>query len=155
METNFADLLGEHPEWQLTLQAYQAAEAVVAEQLAQERAAAKKASKTADEAIEPVPADEGHVENASDDGDDAQRKQTWVRRLREVRGVAADRLAPIHGRLIAEGLLQFSLGGRDEGVLYRLTRDAKQVLTARPPLDADSLPENLQLDEPGPVPQAA
>ena len=59
-----------------------------------------------------------------------RRAYTWVARLRSVEGVLPDRMAPIHGRLIAHGLLQFQLQGRDEGVLYRVTSAGRQKLTA-------------------------
>lgn len=154
METHPSTLLTEHPEWQLVLQVYQAAEAVAMEQAAQERAAAKRAS--GKEQVQPET--ESTAEDESSDGESAseerERKQIWIRRIREVAGVSEDRLAPIHGRLIAEGLLHFSLGGRDEGVLYRLTREAKQSLAQMPELTADMI-EDLAPDEDGAIPQAA
>lgn len=58
----------------------------------------------------------------------ARRICTWVSRLREVDGVPADRMAPIHGRLIAHGLLQFQLQGREDGVVYRVTSAGRQML---------------------------
>ena len=61
-----------------------------------------------------------------------RRAYTWVARLRSVDGIPADRLAPIHGRLIAHGLLQFQLQGRDEGVLYRVTTAGRQKLAESP-----------------------
>jgi len=59
----------------------------------------------------------------------ARRIYTWVSRLREVDGIPADRMAPIHGRLIAQGLLQFQLQGREDGVVYRVTSAGRQMLT--------------------------
>lgn len=56
------------------------------------------------------------------------RTMTWIPRLREVADVPHDRLTPIHGRLIAHGLLQFQLLGREEGVVYRLTPAGRKAL---------------------------
>ncbi|MBX3438742.1 MAG: hypothetical protein KF861_14705 [Planctomycetaceae bacterium] len=52
----------------------------------------------------------------------------WVDRIREVPDVPSDRLAPIHGRLIALGYLQFQLQGRDAGVVYRVTAEGRSTL---------------------------
>ena len=69
------------------------------------------------------------------------RRQTWVRRLRDVDGIPGDRMAPIHGRLIAHGLLQFQLQGQNEGVLYRVTSAGRKSLSAAVDKDAaDSQP---------------
>ena len=144
METYAPTLVAQHPEWQLLLQAYAAEEANAAEQAALERAETKRIAKLA-------PADDSHLadetvtdpesssssdEDRTNEADESsrspQRKQIWIPRLREVDGIDVDQLAPLHGRLIAEGLLQFNLGGREEGVLYRLTRDARQALNALP-----------------------
>lgn len=57
----------------------------------------------------------------------------WIPRLRELPGVAAERLALLHGQLIAHGLLRFNLLGRTAGVGYRVTPEGRQLLaTARP-----------------------
>lgn len=58
----------------------------------------------------------------------SRRIHTWISRLREVEGVPQDRMAPIHGRLIAHGLLQFQLPGREDGVMYRVTSAGRQML---------------------------
>lgn len=58
------------------------------------------------------------------------RSAIWIPRLRTVEGVAADRMAPTHGRLIAHGLLQFQLLSQTAGVVYRLTPAGRQVLAA-------------------------
>lgn len=42
-------------------------------------------------------------------------------RVREVDGVPADQLARVHGKLIAHGLLQVEITGRNGGMLYQLT----------------------------------
>jgi hypothetical protein len=77
--------------------------------------------------LEDVSADE---ENTIDQqSQPAQRRtHTWISRLRLVEGIPHDRLAPIHGRLIANGLLQFQLQGREEGVVYRVTSAGRQRL---------------------------
>lgn len=45
----------------------------------------------------------------------------WVARLVEVPGIDGARLAPLHGKLIAHGLLHFQLTGRTSGVVYRVS----------------------------------
>lgn len=52
----------------------------------------------------------------------------WIPRLRELPGVAAERLSPLHGQLIAHGLLKFNLLGRTTGVGYRVTPEGRDVL---------------------------
>lgn len=64
----------------------------------------------------------------------------WVPRIREVEGVPGDQLAPIHGRLIALGLINFQLQGREEGVLYRVTPEGRKALRTSNPLEAEETP---------------
>jgi hypothetical protein len=52
----------------------------------------------------------------------------WVPRLRDVDGVPAESLAPLHGRLIAHGYLRFVLLGRSAGVAYRVTPEGRALL---------------------------
>ncbi len=52
----------------------------------------------------------------------------WVPRLRNVAGIAEDRLGPLHGKLIALGLLKFQLTGRTSGILYRVSPDGRADL---------------------------
>lgn len=58
------------------------------------------------------------------------RPQIWVARLNRIEGIDIDRMAPIHGRLIAHGFLQFQLQGREEGVVYRLTSAGRKAVAA-------------------------
>jgi hypothetical protein len=67
-------------------------------------------------------------ESAHDSKSASRRTHIWVPRLRSIDGIPPDRMAPIHGRLIAHGLLQFQLQGRDEGVVYRVTSAGRQKL---------------------------
>jgi hypothetical protein len=68
-----------------------------------------------------------HSESAAADSDTG-----WIPRLRDLPGIAAERLAPLHGQLIAHGLLRFNLLGRTAGVGYRVTPEGRQLLsTAR------------------------
>lgn len=57
-----------------------------------------------------------------------RRSQLWVPRLTEVPGVDAEELSPVHGRLIAYGLLQCDLTDRKTGMVYQLTREARRAL---------------------------
>ena len=54
--------------------------------------------------------------------------EVWLPRLAEVDGVPAEKMAAIHGKLIALGWLQFQLQGRNDGVLYRLSADGRRAL---------------------------
>jgi hypothetical protein len=75
-------------------------------------------------AVEPIDLSTENAEAESDTG--------WIPRLRELQGIAAERLAPLHGQLIAHGLLRFNLLGRTAGVGYRVTPEGRQLLaTAR------------------------
>ncbi len=68
---------------------------------------------------------------ATADAEDGHSERTrWVSRIREIKGVPQDCLAPSHGRLIALGHLQFQLQGRDAGVVYRITSTGRAVLAA-------------------------
>ena len=103
MEASCDQLLAENPDWLSVLQTYAEHEAAAGQQ--------------------PAP-----VEEETADGESGGSRARWVPRLRAVPGVTSDRLAPIHGKLIAHGLLQFTLEGRDAGVHYRLTTLARQTL---------------------------
>lgn len=83
----------------------------------------ENASGSADEGCE-----EADGESAETSAPAERRTYVWIPRLRSVEGVPPDRMAPIHGRLIAHGLLQFQLQGREEGVLYRITSAGRQKL---------------------------
>jgi hypothetical protein len=102
MSEELRTLVLEHPEWVCVLAAYAAAE-------------------------ETVPASTAPaVSDTEPDG--AGRGLKWSTRLTSIAGVPNERLAPLHGRLIAHGLLQFNLGGRDSGVLYRITGEARRLV---------------------------
>ncbi|NOX55596.1 MAG: hypothetical protein GXP27_14385 [Planctomycetes bacterium] len=57
-----------------------------------------------------------------------QDGEVWLPRLAQVDGVPAEKMAAIHGKLIALGWLQFQLQGRNDGVLYRLSPDGRRAL---------------------------
>ncbi len=103
MDASCDQLLIENHDWRAVLQTYAELEA---------EAGLQSATVEADDAA---------------DGESGSRAR-WVPRLKSAPGVTSDRLAPIHGKLIAHGLLQFSLEGRDAGVHYRLTTAARQAL---------------------------
>ncbi len=54
----------------------------------------------------------------------------WVARLPLLDGVSAERLAPLHGALIARGLLSFQLLDHNGGIVYRLTPEGRSALDA-------------------------
>ncbi len=49
-------------------------------------------------------------------------------RLRAVEGIDANRLAGLHGRLLAAGYLASEVLGRAEGLAYRVTREGLRRL---------------------------
>jgi len=51
-----------------------------------------------------------------------------VPRLRAVEGIEAERLAPLHGQLLAAGFLTSDLLGRSDGLAYRVTREGLRRL---------------------------
>lgn len=116
------------------LSAYaQAQDAAEAARKSQQQAAADAASVTGDDSDEFEPAwEDGAAEGGGvttlESKTAARRVCTWVSRLREVDGVPQDHLVPVHGRLIAHGLLQFQLQGREDGVVYRVTAAGRQML---------------------------
>lgn len=61
------------------------------------------------------------------DGADGE-EAGWTPRLAEVDGIDCARLAPMHGKLIAHGLLSFQLTGRTSGVVYRVSPDGRDAL---------------------------
>lgn len=124
METDALALLTDFPEYRLLLSAYAAAEALAAEQAAMERASTKATIPAPAAAVE----QDGATAERDPEAETRERKLIWVRRLAVVEGVATEQLTTLHGQLIAEGLLQFDLGGREEGVVYRLTREARLAL---------------------------
>lgn len=91
--------------------------------LAAYRVAEQAAPKPARSAATPAPTVVAETPNPDAD-DDAG----WIPRLRELPGIAAERLSPLHGQLIAHGLLRFNLLGRTAGVGYRLTPEGRDVL---------------------------
>ncbi len=68
-------------------------------------------------------------QRSDDAGENVPQAAIWVSRRNEIEGVPGDQLAPIHGRLIALGLLNFQLQGREEGVVYRLSPEGRQALS--------------------------
>ncbi len=45
----------------------------------------------------------------------------WVDRIFELANLDGNQLSKFHGRLIALGMLEFELGGRNEGMRYQLS----------------------------------
>lgn len=76
---------------------------------------------------------------------DAQRAQRqadaerdgWVPRLRTIDGVPAEMTSPVHGRLLAHGLLKFQLAGQgaSTGLEYQVTPLGRRALGEAVPLD--------------------
>lgn len=63
---------------------------------------------------------------APDEEDDTR----WIPRLMDSPGLPADRVAPLHGQLIAHGLLRFQLLSRTAGIGYRVTPEGRAALEA-------------------------
>ena len=56
----------------------------------------------------------------------------WIARPVSIEGVEPDQLSPLHGKLIAFGLLDVDVDIRHAGVRYRLTTEGRDALTPRP-----------------------
>lgn len=65
----------------------------------------------------------------------------WSQRLSDVPGVDDAHLAPLHGKLIALGLLKFQLAGRVAGVVYRVSPAGEAALNQLRTVDAAGSPE--------------
>lgn len=61
----------------------------------------------------------------------------WIPRLTEVESVDPTTLPSIHGKLIAFGLLKFDVGGRDVGIRYQLSPQARHALLGKPAEESD------------------
>lgn len=109
-------LLTEQQELLAVLAAYREAEQA---DVPEPEPVAATPAETAAESEEPA-------EAAAENG----RESRWIPRLRELPGIAAEQLAPLHGQLIAYGLLRFNLLGRTAGVGYRVTPEGRQALAA-------------------------
>lgn len=86
--------------------------------------AAKARRENSPTSVEPV------SEPSSDDSDEPFTESAigWIPRLRAVDGISEGRLGPLHGKLIALGLLKFQLTGRTSGILYRLSPEGRAEL---------------------------
>lgn len=91
----------------------------------------------------PPPAESAAGEESEDEDDSA----AWVPRLTMVPGVEPAQLPPLHGRLIALGLLKFELFGRTGGMRYRLSSTGRQVLASAPPpaIEAETVTEAAEI----------
>jgi len=61
---------------------------------------------------------------------ESEPEARWVPRLPELPGIPSEQLAPLHGQLIAHGLLRFNLLSRTAGVGYRVTPEGREALAA-------------------------
>src|SRR5262245_9447400 len=68
----------------------------------------------------------------------------WVPRLSTIQQVPAERLPPVHGKLIALGLLRFQLLDRAGGMMYRLSPEGRSALSAALGRDVPPLPESME-----------
>lgn len=104
------------------LTAYRAA-AEVQRQASRAQAAPQKeslseAAGSGDSAVPPVPQQQG------------------VRRLDSLDGVRDERLARLHGKLLAAGYLTADILGRTDGLSYRITREGVRRLAGDPVAEA-------------------
>lgn len=58
----------------------------------------------------------------------ADEKTGWLPRIAAVEGLVPEQLSPVHGKLIALGLLKFEIGNGAEGVHYQVTPLGRQAL---------------------------
>lgn len=65
---------------------------------------------------------------------------SWVPRLREIEGVPGEAMSPIHGRLIAHGLIKFQLAGQGASTMleYQVTPLGRRALGEAVPIDESS-----------------
>lgn len=70
----------------------------------------------------------------------------WIPRLAMVEQVSPERLPPVHGKLIALGLLRFQLLDRSGGMVYRLSPEGRCALAAA--TGQDVAPLTKSADEP-------
>jgi hypothetical protein len=135
MEQTLAALLAENPAWRAVLAAYWRAEQDLAA-----RPAPPPPPESPSPPVPPSAAPAFHETGVEPlPTESPRRRVTGVPRLTAIEGVPDDELSAIHGRLIAEGLLQFDVFNRDAGMVYRLTREARLALAAVLNDDADAM----------------
>ena len=64
----------------------------------------------------------------ADDAEADVESSGWSPRIAEIPGIDQACLAPMHGKLIAHGLLNFELTGRSTGVVYRVSPEGRNLL---------------------------
>ncbi|TWT52298.1 hypothetical protein KOR42_29840 [Thalassoglobus neptunius] len=62
----------------------------------------------------------------------------WARRIPQIENIAPEVLTEIHGQLIAMDLLTFQLEDKDDGLMYRITREGRRALLAVEKLSNES-----------------
>jgi len=62
----------------------------------------------------------------------------WVDRILEIEGLDAAELSRIHGRMIADGLLEFELAERGLGVRYQLSPQGVRALHSTSAISSES-----------------
>ena len=70
---------------------------------------------------------------------EAENADAWIPRLRVIEGVDSALLSPLHGGLIARGLLKCELFGRQHGMRYRLTPDGRRAVDTAASLQTPAL----------------
>jgi hypothetical protein len=75
-------------------------------------------------------------------GDADDEAAGWIPRLAAVEQVSPERLAAVHGKLIALGLLRFQLLDRTGGMMYRLSPEGRFALAAAMGQELDPPPES-------------
>jgi hypothetical protein len=68
----------------------------------------------------------------------------WIGRIESLGDLPSDRFSPIHGKLIALGMLRFEINSRADGVHYQVTPMGHQALLA--PHERSTSPEWAQND---------
>jgi hypothetical protein len=79
---------------------------------------------------EPAPARNPAVDEADGVEIEESSRTRWIPRIRQLDSIEPEKLSSAHGRLIAQGLLNFQVEDRTAGLCYRVTPEGRQVLSS-------------------------
>jgi len=87
----------------------------------------------AETAVAPATGPIGETDPSADPepaANESENAEAWIPRVGAIEGVDTALLSPLHGGLIARGLLKCELFGRHHGMRYRLTPDGRRAVDA-------------------------